>query len=107
MSKKNDLLEEMFSCYSDTLYRKFHLAFDGDAEITRSQDWDVQRILKPFNNIIEKAVGDAKAAMEEFIEEEHFHGIDEEDENCELCVEMQRDSDREHYLDDYQYRRSV
>jgi len=105
--RKSDLLDEMFWCYNDSLYKKFQLAFGGDAEITRSQEWDAQRILKPFNNIIEKAVKEAYAAMEEFIEEEHFHGIDDEDENCELCVEMQRDSDREHYLDDFQYRRSV
>jgi hypothetical protein len=89
------------------LYRKFHLAFGADAEVTPSQNWDLQRLLKPYSNIIEKAVSEAYAAMEEWLEGEHLHGLDEHDEDCELCVELERDSARERYLDDYEYRRSV
>ncbi len=103
---KSDLLDEMFFCFNESLYDKFHIAF-SEAEITGSQNWELQRLLKPYNNRIEKAVKEVYAEMEEFLQEQHIHRIDDYSEDCELCLREARESQHERYMDEYDYRISV
>lgn len=107
MSAKSDLLEQMMMPFYDSLYERFHKTFGVTAEITRSQDWEIQRLLKPFDRQIESIIADVQEKMEEWLEEEHLHWVDEYDENCDRCISEQREQDWEDRAEDYHYRISV
>jgi hypothetical protein len=107
ITNKGDLLEEMFYCYSESLYDKFDGSFGTTADITQSQRYDVQRILKNYSTQIEHIINLAYGEMEEWMNEEHIHWVDEYDEDCEMCAQERQDKDWEDSAADYNYRRSV
>ena len=107
MSTKSDLLEEMYFPFNDSLYERFDKTFGVTAELTNSQIWEIQRILKPFSTKIEKIIEEAMETTEEWLEEEHLHWVDEYDEYCPRCISERRNQEWEEQTNDYHYRISV